>query len=246
MSTKVSVSSLLTDVIVALHGTSLSLQGSLSTPEYSTHGAYAKGWRRHKDGILWLHKISESSNDLESKVEVAVSGLLDKTNVIHCHYEALEDNGRYVCACPNMATDDVSMVSGEEYVSYINRIGKNADAAVTRMGNNAMYQMWIVDYIISNPDRHGQNWGFYMHAATGEIVRFHPLFDHNNAFDSHLMHEADAEYIFNGKSMRDCAKFALSRCDFTFREKVTRKDFVTREHWESFQKKCSNIGLKYK
>ena len=32
---------------VALHGTSLTLQGSLCSPELNTNGAYAKAWRRH-------------------------------------------------------------------------------------------------------------------------------------------------------------------------------------------------------
>jgi len=31
---------------VALHGKSLTLQGSMQTPELTTNGAYAKAWRR--------------------------------------------------------------------------------------------------------------------------------------------------------------------------------------------------------
>ena len=38
---------------VALHGKSLTLQGSLVTPELTTNGAYAKAWRRHSDNFLW-------------------------------------------------------------------------------------------------------------------------------------------------------------------------------------------------
>lgn len=38
---------------VALHGKSLTLQGSFITPELTTNGAYAKAWRRHEDGSFY-------------------------------------------------------------------------------------------------------------------------------------------------------------------------------------------------
>ena len=62
---------------VALHGKSLTLQGSLITPELTTNGAYAKAWRRHSDGLLWLYKAGANGNT-ESRIEVMCSGLLDK------------------------------------------------------------------------------------------------------------------------------------------------------------------------
>lgn len=39
-------------------------------------------------------------------------------------------------------------------------------------------EMWIVDFLISNRDRHGQNWGFYYDTETMEILGCRPLFDH--------------------------------------------------------------------
>ena len=65
---------------VALHGKSLTLQGSLITPELTTNGAYAKAWRRHPDGNLWLYKLGANGNT-ESRIEVMCSNLLDKMNV---------------------------------------------------------------------------------------------------------------------------------------------------------------------
>ena len=32
--------------------------------------------------------------------------------------------------------------------------------------------MWIVDYLISNPDRHLENWGFYYDPTTTDILGF--------------------------------------------------------------------------
>ena len=45
---------------IALHGVSLSLDGSFQdSPEFLTNGSYAKCWRRYPDGRLWLHKSGE-------------------------------------------------------------------------------------------------------------------------------------------------------------------------------------------
>ena len=66
---------------VALHGSSLSLQGSLVTPELTGQGAYAKAWIREDDD-LWLYKKG-ALNPTESRIEVMVSNLLDNCNVDH-------------------------------------------------------------------------------------------------------------------------------------------------------------------
>lgn len=238
----------LNDIVtqVALHGSSLSLQGSLTTPEYATHGAYAKGWRRHDDGKLWLYKLSNTDSSFESNVEVTVSNLLDKTNVRHCHYEASYDKGKYVCICPNLATEELSLVSGEEFVVYCNRNSINPDSLLKKLSETLMYQMWVVDYIISNTDRHARNWGLYYKCDVGELVGLHPLFDHNNAFDSEAMKSSDFNYVFNNKSAKECAQFAMRRCEVKFKEPISKRDFLTAEHWESFQERCGAIGLKYK
>lgn len=76
----------LNDIIaqVALHGKSLTLQGSLISPEFTTNGTYAKAWRRHPDDVLWLYKLG-AKNAAESRIEVMCSNLLDKMNVEHVH-----------------------------------------------------------------------------------------------------------------------------------------------------------------
>ena len=65
---------------IALHGSSLTLQGELTTPELTTHGAYAKCWKR-EDGDLWLYKMGADGNT-ESRIEVMVSKLLSKLPVM--------------------------------------------------------------------------------------------------------------------------------------------------------------------
>lgn len=227
---------------IALHGKSLTLQGSLTTPELTTDGTYAKAWRRHEDGNLWLYKLGHNGN-MESKIEVMCSHLLDKMNVRHVEYLSGEDDGKYVCMCKSMAEDDKSILPAMEFISYCRANGMDPDKEALRIDADGMYKMYIVDYLISNRDRHSRNWGFYYNPYTMDILCTHPLFDHNNAFDIELMKDPDAVYQVTGKTMRQSAKEALTKCDFKFTETFQRNDFITERQYDSFMWRAKDLGL---
>jgi len=227
---------------IALHGKSLTLQGSLTSPEFTTNGTYAKAWRRHADGSLWLYKKGHQGNS-EARIEVMVSNLLDKMNVKHCHYEAGKDNEEFVCMCPVMSTEDVGILSGMEFVSYCNVIRVDSDVEMESIDAEMLYKMWIVDYLISNRDRHGQNWGFFYNLDSMEIIGMHPLFDHNNAFDVEWMRNEDVKYQFRGMTIKEAANYAIKRVQFYFTEEITRQDFITERQWKSFSKRARELGI---
>ncbi len=228
---------------VALHGKSLTLQGSCVTPELTTNGAYAKAWRRHEDGTLWLYKLGADGNT-ESRIEVMCSGLLDKMNVEHVHYEAGTDEDKYVCMCPCMTTQEKAVLTGMEFYSYCNVNGIDPDARMLEIDRESIYKMWIVDFLISNRDRHGQNWGFFYDTETMEILGCHPLFDHNKAFDIAFMQDMDAPCQFGGMTMKQAARKAMDQVDFHFTAPVTREDFITQRQYASFKKRAEWLGLK--
>ena len=228
---------------VALHGKSLTLQGSFLTPELTTNGAYAKAWRRHEDGLLWLYKLGANGNT-ESRIEVMCSNLLDKMNVEHVHYEAGQDEDKYVCMCPCMTTEQKAVLTGMEFYSYCNVNGIDPDARMFEIDGESIYKMWIVDFLISNRDRHGQNWGFYYDTQTMEILGCHPLFDHNNAFDIDYMRDMDAPYQFGDMTIKQAAKKAMDQVDFHFTAPITREDFITQRQYDSFRKRAECLGLK--
>lgn len=226
---------------IALHGTSLSLQGSLQSPEFTTNGAYAKAWHRDEDGSLWLYKL----NDINStaKIEVMVSNILDCMNVTHCHYEAREDMGDYVCACPLMTNDDISIADGLTFNGYCNRLGLNPIDELIRLDADGFYKMLIVDYLIANSDRHGQNWGVYYDSDTVEVLRLHPLFDHNNAFDNGVMDDENYLSHFYDKSLKENAMMAIKKVDVHFTKPITRDMFLTTKQYETFMKRAEQLGI---
>lgn len=227
---------------VALHGKSLTLQGSPVTPELTTNGAYAKAWRRHEDSSLWLYKLGNGGNT-ESRIEVMCSNLLDKMNVEHVHYEAGQDEDKYVCMCPCMTTESKAILTGMEFISYCNVNGIDPDTRMFEIDGESIYKMWIVDFLISNRDRHGQNWGFFYDTETMEILECHPLFDHNNAFDIDFMRNMDAPYQFGEMTIRQAAVKAMEKVDFHFTAPITREDFITDRQYQSFRKRAECLGL---
>lgn len=228
---------------VALHGKSLTLQGSPVTPELTTNGAYAKAWRRHEDSSLWLYKLGANGNT-ESRIEVMCSNLLDKMNVEHVHYEAGQDEDKYVCMCPCMTTESKAILTGMEFISYCNVNGIDPNTHMFEIDGESIYKMWIVDFLISNRDRHGQNWGFFYDTETMEILGCHPLFDHNNAFDIDFMRNMDAPYQFGEMTIRQAAVKAMEKVDFHFTAPITREDFITDRQYQSFRKRAECLGLK--
>lgn len=226
---------------IALHGKSVTIQGSMNTPELTTHGAYAKAWRRHEDG-LWLYKKGHNGNT-ESKIEVMVSNLLDKTNAKHCHYEAGEDDGHYVCMCPAMSNDNLSILSGIDFNTYCNRNNLNPMQEILKIDANGFYTMWVVDYLIANRDRHGGNWGLYYDPNTIEFISTHPLYDHNNAFDIEWINNPDADYQFNDMTIRQAAHYAIDKCDFKITQEITREDFLTDRQYKCFMSRVKELKL---
>ena len=229
---------------VALHGKLLTLQGSPVTPELTTNGAYAKAWRRHEDSSLWLYKLGANGNT-ESRIEVMCSNLLDKMNVEHVHYEAGQDEDKYVCMCPCMTTESKAILTGMEFISYCNVNGIDPNTHMFEIDGESIYKMWIVDFLISNRDRHGQNWGFFYDTETMEILGCHPLFDHNNAFDIDFMRNMDAPYQFGEMTIRQAAVKAMEKVDFHFTAPITREDFITDRQYQSFRKRAECLGLKF-
>lgn len=228
---------------VALHGDSLTFQGSFNTPEFTTKGIFPKAWRRHNDGNLWLHKLGINGSN-HSRIEVMVSDILDKCNVDHVHYEAGIDDGQYVCMCPCISNDKYSVISAHEYNLYCNENNLNLIDEIMRIDHDGYYKMHIVDYLICNHDRHPHNWGFYMNNETMEVDSLHPLFDHNNAFDNKFL--PNQRNVINPayKDMKHKAEFAMTEVDFHFTKPIMEEDFIDVEYYEAFMKHADDLGVK--
>ena len=231
---------------VSLHGSSLTLDGKgdeIKTPELNGQGAYAKAWIREPDG-LYLHKRGGNEDNIESHIEVCVSNILDKCNVEHVRYLDGMSNGRYTCKCRCMTTESLSMLPGMDFIGYMNVLGANANGELFKVDRESIYKMFIVDYLVSNRDRHGMNWGMFYDSNNMKVIGCHPLYDHNNAFDEELMQDKDAEYLFDkNMTMKGAAITAMKHVDFHFTDSITKEDFMNVDQYNSFKDRAEDLGI---
>lgn len=227
---------------IALTGSSITATGLPHTPEMTGQGAYAKAWIREKDGV-YLYKMGTGNN--EELTEAEVSNILDCFDVDHVSYSLTEFDHYRVSKCLNMCDDNRSIVPAEDFYSYCCRTGKDFMKEVLSVDEEVFCQTCIVDYLISNSDRHMQNWGFYQNNRTGEIYRMHPLYDHNNAFDKGDMEDENGgmSLMVKGKTKREAAEMSLKMYPLRCIKPVKKDMFYSEEHYNSFMKRACSLGL---
>lgn len=235
----------LNDIIahIALKGSSLTLTGEPHTPELTGQGAYAKAWQRIKGKTYLLKAAGRGGN--EEDIEISVSNILDCFNVEHVKYEKHYFEDKSVSKCLNMTNDKLSIVSAEDVCGYCNRTGRDFMKTALEIDSENIYKMCVVDYLISNSDRHGKNWGFYVDNDTGDLISCHPLFDHNNAFDKEQMRDpaGGESLIFHGKSKRETALYAVQKCNLKCTIPLTKAHFLNSEMYCSFMERAVELNL---
>ncbi len=228
---------------IGLFGSSIKIKGKIQTPELTGQGAYAKAWYC-ENGKLHLYKANSSGGN-ECEREVLASNILDCFNVPHVKYELTQKEGLTVCKCENMNLKNTSLVDSVEADIWANRNGLNLTDLAKKIDSELFYKTIVVDYLISNSDRHGGNWGFYMNNQNGKLIAMHPLFDHNNAFDKNFMQSEDGGIcqLLPGKSQKEAALYAIKRCDFRCIKSVEKSMFFDELMYESFMSRAVELGL---
>lgn len=123
--------------------------------------------------------------------------------------------------------------------------GLDSHKEAIKIDADSVYKMWVVDYLISNGDRHGLNWGFFYNCDTMKILRCHPLYDHNNSFDIAVMNNEDTPYLYNSSmAMKQAAEIAMKHVDFHFYRDFNKDDFLTTRQYNSFMKRAKELGIK--
>ena len=71
------------------------------------------------------------------------------------------------------------------------------------------------------------------------------MFDHNNAFNEEHMEAVDGgkSLIFQGKSKRDVALYAIKKVKIECLKPVTRDLFINNDMYESFMQRACELGL---
>lgn len=224
---------------VALIGKYISIQGKVRTPELTGDGSYAKCWRRLKDGLYLYKSGSLQGNGKEYLIDILCSDILDRLHVDHVKYTEAQTGLIKVSRCKNMTDLSRSICEMDYFSGYCNRNNLNLNKFLEAQTN--YFNMFVVDYIIANTDRHSANWGVYFNADTGKVIRLHPLYDHNIS----LAHTEDImSKVIMGKTREECAKM------FKYRAKVNifelKSWLKTKEAKNRFERIFGKNCIEYK
>lgn len=202
-------------VDISLLGDNPSVTTSQICPELTTHGLFRKAWVRYDDGLCLL-KSDKHSDNINTRMEVLASKMLSCfDNKIDCieytgRYRSTKEGRLYVDKCKNFVGEEYSFVEAWELMEYANRQGISFRDKILGYSREVA-SIGVLDFLLSNTDRHTQNYGFLMNNQTGGIFGIAPLFDFNCALVSDVFgrsaEDTLSQMFNNGATLRQIADF---------------------------------------
>lgn len=164
------------------------------SPSSSTQGDLTKKWII-KDGKRFLVKGNQGGNSQESLNEVVATLLHQKQNSMpYVSYTpvSFENTSQICCMCENFTSADLEFIPAidivesqkkdnatslyEHYIQLCEAYGLDVDTV-----RNFMEYQILTDFVLTNTDRHLNNFGLLRNASTLKYVGVAPIFDSGNS-----------------------------------------------------------------
>jgi hypothetical protein len=158
---------------------------SLVSPDNTSDGWLRKKWII-AGGKRFLMKGGSGVFRQEPFNEVIASAIMLRLNINHVTYTLTFDKGKPYSLCETFVTPDTDLVPAwriratmkkdnrDSNLAHLLRCCENLGISGTR---TALDQMLVLDYIISNEDRHYHHLGFIRNAEPLEWLGFAPVYD---------------------------------------------------------------------
>lgn len=180
-------------------------EASLKTPNNTTDGMLKKAWIIEK-GTRYLLKSGYRNEILQSFNEILASEICDRLGFKHVEYTLDTYKDVVVSKCPCFINKDIELITcyqirnnmkrhdnEEDYEDYIKVLEDNGiKDARTKIEN-----MYILDFLIMNEDRHLNNFGIIRDVNTLKWLDVAPIFDNGMALN--VPYYSDDEVIIAGE-----------------------------------------------
>jgi len=179
------------------------------SPDNTTDGRLRKKWIV-ADGKRFLMKGGSGVYEQEPFNEVIACAVMRRLGIPHVDYTLTFDNGKPYSVCETFITSDTELIPALQVRNAFEKDSGNSDLThllrcCDALGipdvSAAIDKMLVLDYIISNEDRHYCNFGFIRDAETLEWLGFAPIYDSGTS----LWHNT----LFIGRDMK-CKPFCQS------------------------------------
>ena len=188
---------------------------SLKTPNNTTDGMLKKAWII-ENGTRYLLKSGYKTEILQPFNEALASEICKRLGFKHVEYKIDTYRDIVVSKCPCFITKDTEFItcsqikndmkrhdSIEDYEEYIQKLeSHNIKNAREKLEN-----MFILDYIIMNEDRHLNNFGIIRDVNTLEWLDVAPIFDNGESLKIEYYDEEDILISGNGRFFYEIKPF---------------------------------------
>ena len=164
-------------------------QAELKSPNNTTDGMLQKGWIIENGKRILVKGIYAPSRE-EPINEWLASRICERLGFYHCNYTIDIVGNKLVSKCEDFITSDEEIITAydifnsekkpnnvSDYEHYINVLEKNN----VKNARENVENMFILDYIIMNIDRHIKNFGVIRNVNTLKWLRTTPIFDNGES-----------------------------------------------------------------
>lgn len=188
---------------------------SLITPNNTTDGMLKKAWII-EDGTRYLLKGGYKNEILQPFNEVLASMICDKLGFNHVPYTLDVYKDTVVSKCPCFINKDTELITAyqirndmkkhdntDDYEEYIKKLEENGISNAREKIEN----MYILDFLIMNEDRHLNNFGIIRDVNTLKWLDVAPIFDIGMALSIPYYDENEVIISGNGRFFYEVKPF---------------------------------------
>ena len=188
---------------------------SLKTPNNTTDGMLKKAWII-ENGTRYLLKGGYKNEILQPFNEVLASEICQRLGFNHVEYQIDTYKDIVVSKCPCFITKDTELItynqikndikrhdSIEDYEEYI----KKLESHNIKNAREKIENMFILDFIIMNEDRHLNNFGIIRDVNTLEWLDVAPIFDNGQSLNIEYYDEEELHILGNGRLFYEIRPF---------------------------------------
>ena len=189
---------------LSLNSKTIASDESLKTPNNTTDGMLKKAWVI-EDKTRYLLKGGYKNEILQPFNEVLASMICERLGFNHVTYTIDTYKDMVVSKCPCFITKDTELITAyqirndmkrhdsiEDYEDYV----KLLEIKGIKDAREKLENMYILDFLIMNEDRHLNNFGIIRNVNTLEWLDIAPIFDNGQSLN--IQDYNDEEVVISG------------------------------------------------
>ena len=231
---------------LSLNSKTITKEASLKTPNNTTDGMLKKAWII-EDGVRYLLKGGYKNEILQPFNEVLASMICDRLGFNHVPYTIDTYKDIVVSKCPCFINKDTELITTYQIKNSETRYDTNEDyetfvALLEKRGITdariKLENMYILDFLIMNEDRHLNNFGIIRDVNTLEWLDVAPIFDNGQSLNINYYDEDDVIISGYGRLFYEVKPFdeIIKLVENPKRIDITKLDGVVEEFDELLHK----------